>query len=218
MSTYEGLLDAVRANDVARVRELLDAEPELIHGRDEAGMGPILTAAFAGASEVLALLLERVGDALDAWEAAALGKPERLEAIARKGAETLGHVGPGGWTPLHLAAFVGHEGAVRVLLAAGVAPDASSVNAERNTPLHAAIAGAGNHTVAARLLDAGVPVNATAARGVTSLHLAAARGNTRMIELLLSRGAEARAMDDGTTPRDLAEQRGHPEAVERLGG
>jgi ankyrin repeat protein len=49
------------------------------------------------------------------------------------------------------------------------------------------------------------------------LHVAAARGNTELIQRLLARGANPSArMADGTTPAAMAQARNHPEAAALL--
>ena len=87
----------------------------------------------------------------------------------------------------------------------------------RNTPLHAAIAGKRDHALITRLLDRGADVNTAAGGGITPLHLAASRGDVPLIDVLLAHGAQPTETDDGQTPIDLARERGHPEAAERLG-
>lgn len=121
-----------------------------------------------------------------------------------------------GWAPLHLAAFYGRASVTRLLLDRGADPTQVSTNATANQPLHAALAGARDGTVVDLLLGHGADANATAAGGVTPLHLAASRGDLSLIDRLLVAGAEACAMDDGRRPADLAEERDHPEAAAYL--
>jgi ankyrin repeat protein len=53
--------------------------------------------------------------------------------------------------------------------------------------------------------------------GIQPIHLAASRGDQTLCELLMSRGADAHAaMDDGTTPAQLAAKRGFAELAEKL--
>ena len=54
-------------------------------------------------------------------------------------------------------------------------------------------------------LDKGVDVNTKAITGVTSLHVAAGRGHTEIVELLITEGADVNAKGKaGTTPLELA--------------
>lgn len=152
------------------------------------------------------------------FTAAKYGRTEALAAALDADADLLGRAGPDGWTALHLAAHFGHAGAVRLLLERGADVHARSANAMRNTPLHAALAGARDAATVAALLAHGADVNAVAASGVTPLHLAASRGDLALIDRLLALGATTTAMDDGQTPAALAEARGHPDAAARLAG
>ena len=66
-------------------------------------------------------------------------------------------------------------------------------------------------------LDKGVDVNTKAITGVTSLHVAAGRGHTEIVELLITEGADVNAKDDrGWTPLFEAVNNGHKEIVELL--
>lgn len=68
------------------------------------------------------------------------------------------------------------------------------------TPLHYA-ASAGNHEEVARLLGAGLDVNARDEDGWSPLHFAAQSKSARVIELLVAAGAEVDAVDQhGNTP------------------
>lgn len=98
-------------------------------------------------------------------------------------------------TPLKLAVKHGYGiEVVNRLLAAGAAAD---------KVLHDAAAGANADTteVVRALLDAGAPVDAPDALGMTPLHQAARYGTARTIRELLGRGAQINARDrDGRTP------------------
>ena len=122
-----------------------------------------------------------------------------------------------GWTPLHLAGFFGRDECAAFLIDNGAPLDALSTNAIRNTPLHAALAGATNPTLVRRLIFAGADVESRGENGIQPLHLAASRGDQALCDLLIARGADPHAaMDDGTTPAKLAESRGFKELAEKL--
>jgi ankyrin repeat protein len=51
------------------------------------------------------------------------------------------------------------------------------------------------------------------------VHSAAATGDAALVDLLIARGADPHtAADDGRTPADFADERGHPALAERLRG
>jgi ankyrin repeat protein len=160
-----------------------------------------------GDAETLAR--ERGEDSLDIFEAAALGRAARVEALLARNRGLARSFSPDGFTPLHLAAFFRHDRVGRLLVAAGADVNAESRNEMRVQPLHSAAA-AGNRELALALIDAGADVNARQRHGWTPLHAAAENGDVELVRRLLEAGAEATAKnDDGTTARDLAERRGH---------
>jgi ankyrin repeat protein len=62
----------------------------------------------------------------------------------------------------------------------------------------------------------GASPNAIEHGGISSLHLAARRGDEAIIDMLLIRGADAtRKSEDGKTPADTAQEGGHS-ALARL--
>jgi ankyrin repeat protein len=194
---------------------LLEAEPELANARTEQGESPVLLAAYHQQPAALAVLAEHAR--LDVFEAAVVGRAERLDELLSAEPGLVGARTPDGWTALHLAAFFGPPACVERLLAHGADVGAVSHNAQANTPLHAALAGRGDPAVVDLLLAARADVNAVAAQGVTPLHIAASRGNLDLIKRLLARGANASAsMADGTSPAAMAQARGHPEAAALL--
>ncbi len=181
------------------------------------GASDVLTAVYTGKiDDARAIAATRV---IDACEATALGDTDALQAALTRDPAAHAMYSGDGWTPLHLAGFFGRDECAAQLLAAGASLTAMSRNSTANTPLHAALAGATNDALIARLLDAGADVNAHGESGITPLHLAASRGNRLLCETLLARGAVAAAqMHDGTTPANIAETRGHSEVAGWLTG
>jgi ankyrin repeat protein len=69
------------------------------------------------------------------------------------------------------------------------------------------------------LLDGGAAVNAASRQGLTPLHVAAALGLVQVVQVLLSRGADARLRDEGfaqATPLEYAIQAGHRAVADLL--
>lgn len=207
--------EAIRAGDVDTVTNLLDHHPEFLMIRAENGETPVLAAVYRGAREIVKLLRER-GAPLNLFEAAAVGDVERAKALVVNDASLLQTYSSDGWTPLHLACFFGHAETAHALLDAGAELKVWSTNATRNTPLHAAIAGIRDHRLIERIIKQGADVNAAGGAGVTPLHLAAARGDRTLVDLLLEHGAMASEMETGQSPADMAEERGHPEVAAYL--
>lgn len=185
---------------------------------------------MAGApSEVLAAVyrgdraqVERLvaaGTLLTLCEASALGDAARVRALARDEPTAVGRRSPDGWPALHLAAHFGHGDAVDALLEARADVRAYSDNHERNTALHAALAGRATTRIVSRLLAAGADVNARAGGGYTPLHIAAFGGDVVMVNTLLAHGASAEARaDDGRTALAIADEKGHVHVARRLRG
>ncbi len=69
------------------------------------------------------------------------------------------------------------------------------------------------------VLDGGAAINAASRQGLTPLHVAAALGLGEVVQLLLSRGADASLRDEGfahATPLDYAVQAGHAAVADLL--
>ena len=153
---------------------------------------------------------------LDVFEAAALGRADRVSELVAADPSRATAYSADGFTALHLAAFFGKVEAARELLAAGASPHVYGTNGLANQPLHAAAAG--RHVEVCRvLLAAGADVAAAEHGGFTPLHQAADHGDVEMLELFLSAGADPRAaLPDGRTPADLARANGHVDVARRL--
>jgi ankyrin repeat protein len=132
-------------------------------------------------------------------------------------------------TPLHVACTNQNPALVRYLLANGAGAALETRDDWGNTPLLLAVAyvkerertvftpvgavfgsqraSGPSEEIVVSLLDAGANVNATTAKGNTALHIAAYKGYSQMVRLLLSRGADRTSRNPhGQTPEMLAEE------------
>ena len=118
--------------------------------------------------------------------------------------------------PLHRAACLGLEEAVRALLKDGADRDGRDKHGE--TPLHKAVR-QGHKEVAGVLLKSGADANAEDRIGLTPLHWTALNGRGDIAEVLLEHAADphqAAVCADGLTAEDLANVMGYAELAESL--
>jgi ankyrin repeat protein len=209
------ILQAVKSGDLARVGQLLDADPSLASARGENGESLILLATYYGRPEVTRLLLER-GARPDIFEACAAGQWVRVVELLDRQPELVDAVAPDGFTPLGLAAFFRHASIVRTLLERGATADLPSQNQLHVTPLQSAAA-ARSMEIVELLLARGADPNSREGNGFTALHAAADNGQIEMVRLLLDHGADANARaENGKTPLGMAVAKSHAEVAQLL--
>ena len=96
--------------------------------------------------------------------------------------------------PLHLACKQGHTRTCRLLLSNGA--DVKAVNRSNQTPLHAAASSNRDCSeLCSILLEHKAKIDAVDEDGNQSLHLACKQGHTRTCRLLLSKGADVKAVN-----------------------
>ena len=179
------LIEAAKAGDQARVREILRVTPAAADQRESTGESALTAALYRGhrdlANEIADAQLE-AGGSLDVFAAAALGRTDQL-ARALSDPAAVSAFAYDGWTALHLAAFFGHLDATARLLEAGASLAAVSRNSLTNTPLHIA-AEAGYLTVVESLLARGADPHAVDAEDRTPLSRAAARNHAAVVDAM----------------------------------
>ena len=190
---------------------MVTADPTLIDAHGRTGDSAILTAVYHRQKEIVNLLVSR-GATMTLFDACAAGELERVERLIEDNELSVVGFSNDGWTPLHLASYFGHHKIVELLLTRGADARIRSQNPNRNTPLHAALAG--NHKfVAGLLMGAGADVNAADASGWRPLHIAAANNNLDAMKTLIHQGADVAATNnDGKTALTLAQEKNQREA------
>ncbi len=218
MTSEADLLAAVTGGDVSRVRALVEESPALAAAKNESGVSAPLLALYHRKRETADFLVARKEAIapLDVFEAAAFGRTARIEAILDEEPTLADAYTTDGFFPLGLAAFYGHEEAVRLLLARGASPNLAARNAMKVAAIHAATAAA-SVPIALALIEAGADVNAVQQAGFTPLHAAAMTGQTELAKLLLDRGADPSARaDDGRTALAMARDAKHQAVIDLL--
>ncbi|HEX4229880.1 MAG TPA: ankyrin repeat domain-containing protein [Bryobacteraceae bacterium] len=210
MTALHSFHDCVKRGDLATVQESLAGDPSLLNAVNEAGQSAVLLAKYYRQEETATYLLS-LNPKLDLFLACAAGRTDVAIAEIDRDPTLLESRSGDGWTPLHLAAFFGHDDLVEALLDRGASIEARSTNAMKNTPLHAA--SAGRHIATLRLLlEHGANANATQEGGWTALHAAAQNGDRETSELLLAHGAHVHARaGNNQCALDLALTKGHHE-------
>jgi ankyrin repeat protein len=189
-----GIHEAVKKNDVAKVKNLIKNNPDLLLSKDEDGFTPLHLAAANGYKEMTEFLLASKADvnAKDNSGSTPLHQAATAEAqnadvlemlIARKA--DVNATDTNGLTPLHYAALADRAKSVKVLLGHGAHADVKD-KVEGNTPLIIA-AGEGYKDVVEVLLANGADVNDADKMG-TPLAWALHTGHTDVADLIRQHG------------------------------
>jgi ankyrin repeat protein len=154
-------------------------------------MSELLQAVYRGdqarVDELLAADLQ-----LDVFEAAAVGKTERLRELLDQDPSLANAWATDGFQPLGLASFFGHFDAVQLLVERGAEVNSASRNQMKVMPLHSAVAAQdpdARYRLAKLLLESGADPNARQQDEFTPLMAAEQHGDERLTELLVQHGA-----------------------------
>jgi ankyrin repeat protein len=156
-------------------------------------MSELLQAVYRGDQKRVEELLAE-NPQLDVFEAAALGKVDRLRELLDQDQSLANAWADDGFQPLGLASFFGHVEAARLLVERGAEVNSASRNQMKVMPLHSAAAASDPDTryeITKLLLDHGADPNAKQQDEYTPLMAADQHGDSRLRELLVQHGATA---------------------------
>lgn len=230
MGPIDTILAAAKNGDYDRVLALLDTDPALATAANMLGSQPIHAAHFGGHQRVVDLLLSR-GVALDFFLASELGMLDQVRSAIESDPTLPQAFSTAGSTALHRSCYWGQLAVASMLLERGADPNAVTRDGFLEiAPLGCAVATPDVPNPSDRedvvldlvqlLISNGADVNARRRDGLTALHSAAYRGHLRVIEALLTHGAdrtirgyEGAGPHAGQTAADVAAAQGQIEAA-----
>jgi len=183
--SYDDFFIAIKRDDAASVRELLDRgfDPNT---RSSQGQHGLYLALRESSLAVARVLLDAAATQVDARNldgetplmiAALKGQVDVVQRLLARDAD----VNKPGWTPLHYAASGGQEAVIRILLDANAYIDAESPN--RTTPLMMA-ARYGSEGAVRVLLEAGADPSLRNQAGLTAQQFALGVGRDRVAAMI----------------------------------
>ena len=209
------VFEAISSGDLERLRTVVATDAGVAGSCNEQGVSALLMTLYHRRSDMTGVLLE-AGAPVDVFEAAALGRTDRVRELIAQDSSFSAARSADGFTALHLSAFFAHPETSRLLVEHGADVAAVSSNDMNLQPLHSAAA-SGSAEIVTLLLEAGAPANARQQGGFTALHAAAMQDRTEMARVLLDHGADpALCADDGKGAAAMALSKGHEEMVTLL--
>lgn len=166
-------------HDLAAVKDMLAAQPQLLNENAEWVETAIQAAAHVGSREIAEYLLAQ-GAPLDICTAAVLGRAEDVAALLAESPELAGATGSHNIPVLYYAAIGGYTEIAQMLIDAGADINAG---AGGNTALHGA-AGFGRVEMVRWLLDRGANPYEYDHEGRMPLDVAVATGHEQIAEML----------------------------------
>src|SRR5687767_13152941 len=206
----QGLFDAIKAGKADEVSRLVREKPALLKARDASGASPLLIAIYHQKADIAQALADAAGS-IDIFEAAALGRVDRIKQLLREDPSLASTYAPDGFPPVGLAAFFGHLDAVKTLIAAGADIHAAAKNGLKVQAIHAAVASK-NLDIVRTVLEAGADPNAAQQQGFRPMHESGSSGNRELADLLMKFGGDPTLKnDEGKSTIALAREKGHAE-------
>ena len=193
------IFDAVKANDLTKVKALVENDVSLVSSRDVAGNTLLHHAAIIGSTALAEYLLSKGADinAKNAQlnspllEAIIANNDEAAKLFIMRGADIRKPVQ--GLSPLFRAASKNQREVVELLLAKGA-------DIENGWVLNFIVTKPDLYEMAKLFIEKGADVNRKDPNGDTPLQIATIHGRSlRIIDLLLDNGADIDATDNGIT-------------------
>jgi len=183
------IFNAVKNDDLTKVKALIEKDASVIHLKDNLGNSPLHVAAIDGSVPVTELLLLKGADINSA--------NTQLN------------------TPLHLAIMNGNDEVSKLLIEKG--PDLSKKNIVKKTPLHLTVR-YNRINISELLIAKGSAIDSRDDRQRTPFSLAAREtGNVDMAKLLIQNGADINIKDvDNNMPLNFAAWKGYTGIIDLL--
>jgi ankyrin repeat protein len=196
------IFNAVKNNDLEKVKVLIEKDASLVNIKDEAGNTPLHHAAIIGSIETIKLLLSKGAD-IDAQNTqlntplheAIQSKKENISALLIEKGADLNKTNIHNRTPLHRAALLNRKRIGEMLIAKGASVDPP--DKYQRTPFLIVARQTGDVEFGKLLLNKGANINSKDMDNQMALNLAAWKGFNDFIDFLLDNGAEY-----NTTGRD----------------
>ncbi len=191
------IFDAVRANDLAKVKGLVEKDASLVNSTDIAGNTPLHLAAKTGSLGMIEMLLlegadinaKNIQSNSPLLEAIIAEKDDAAKLLIIKGADFQRPVR--GLSPLFQSARRNQREVVELLLAKGA-------DIENGRVLNFIVTRPDLYDMAKLLIEKGADVNMKNANGNTPLQIAVIHGKSlRIIDLLLDNGADIDESNNG---------------------
>jgi ankyrin repeat protein len=198
--TAQEIFDAVKTNDRSKVEQLVAQDADIVNRKDNQNNTPLHFAAEGGHVGVSELLIKHGADIDSGNEqlytplhtAIANEQDEVSRLLIEEGANVHAETVLG-QTPLHLAVDHGRMAVAELLIERNAEVD-SRDNYQR-TPFAIVARQTGNVEIAKMLIRNGADINAKDSNGQLPLDLAAWRGFTGVIDLLLDEGGDITVAD-----------------------
>ncbi len=190
---------AAEAGDLAKVKMLIEKNPELIKTLDSDGETPLHLAIWEGHDEIVKLFLSVIKDvnlknargSTLLLYAAYQGRKNIAELLLERGALfDLKNVY--GRYPVHYAAREGHKGVLEMMIEKGA--NINIMSDEGLTPLEWAL-DQRHKSVIDLLLEYKVKLHAKSEKGIRMLHTAAVLGYKMLVDRLISQGVDIHSKD-----------------------
>jgi uncharacterized protein len=197
------LIAAIKADDLAKVRALLNDAVGPVRVQNESGLSAIVLAVYYGRRPIAEALAARWAP-LDIVEAAALGDLARVRELVAANPDLARVYSPDGFPVVGLAATFGHPDIVTFLIENGADVNAVATNGTGYNALTGSVSQR-RRDITKILLDSGAKADYRYGPGWSPLHEAAMDGDAEVAALLLDHGADLNAKNaEGKTPLGLA--------------
>ena len=208
-------LESIQKGDKVKVNQLLATNPELANSKTKDGVSVILHAFYYGQTDIARAIAEKKKDH-NVFEAAVLGRLERVKSLVTRDHSLVGSYSPDGFSVLALSAYLGQKDVTEFLIANGADVNAVAKNPTGFTALTGATAN--NHAdIAKMFVNHGANVNYRYEEGASPLMEASANGNVELVKFFLEKGADPNSKTkDGKNPLSFARDKNHTVVVDIL--